>query len=244
MYYVDTFDNTLQRIPHTYTHMLDPSADPAFVGNPSHRPLLLGRPHQPQELSVSSDNSDVVQQQAQPTTTVRRIKHFGGGKDSGAPVYPWLAPVFYVVGTTFFAVATIILIVMAVKILPVVNNISIVASGAAEKMPGLLILAEEFEIAATNKSRAILQSTLDAMASFSSTVEVIDAHISDPDFQNNVEAVVSAFVEQDVKAAVTEVKNTFAAVTRLTDSVRNNGLSAQFVVPLMSTTPTTTTIAP
>jgi hypothetical protein len=225
--------------------MLDPSADPAFVGNPSHRPLLLGRPHQPQELSVSSDNSDVVQQQqVQPTTTVRRIKHFGGGKDSGAPVYPWLAPVHHVLASTFYVVAIIILVVFAVKALPVIHNISLVASGAAEKMPGLLILADEFAIAATNDSRAILEKTLNAMSSFSNTVDVIDSRIKDPDFQNNVEAVVSAFVEQDVKAAVTEVKNTFAAVTRLTDSVRNNGLSAQFVVPLMSTTPTTTTIAP
>lgn len=206
--------------------MLDPASDPGH-----RRSLLLpaggGGPPSPPELSVSQGSEmDVVTTRR----VMRPVHHTNAAEKSSA--FPWLQPIFYIVGSASVLTLTIVVSIFVIALMPLVREARVVSSGMAEMMPRINVLVAQGESVINNQTQEVAGRALNALEDFSVGVKTLRGKLEDPVFIDNVGALFEMFVKQDIRDALQRLGQMLGSVEMLANSVRTNGMQAQLTIPL------------
>lgn len=191
----------------------------------------------PQELSMASSNEDAPQTVVTQRKVLRHHnKGSSGGTTKGGPC-GYVQPIAFIVLACCLTTIAIMVVILVAATLPVVRNARVVSDGLADKTPALMQTLDNVQVLMNNNTKEILDNAVLAMDRFSNMVQVVEAGVSDPRFRDNIEVAFSTFINQDLKDTMATARELFSALSLLTGSIRNNGIQAQFVVPLVPPTP-------
>lgn len=192
----------------------------------------------PQELSMASSNEDAPQTVVTQRKVLRHHNNKGssGGTAKGGPC-GYVQPIAFIVLACCLVTIAIMVVICIAAILPVIRNARVVSDGLADKTPALMQTLDNVQVLMNNNTKEILDNAVLAMDRFSNMVSVVEAGVSDPRFRDNIEVAFSTFINQDLKDTMATARELFSALSLLTGSIRNNGIQAQFVVPLVPPTP-------
>ena len=201
------------------------------------------------DLSISSNGqADVlglssVAIEAQPVgnqqQVVRRIvKHKSHDPDndeedmSGKACCRTLQPTFHISGIVFYILIGTLFTIFMLLLMPAVYDTKVVMANVKDQMPRLNLMMDSLEILLANKTSEIFDRTISSMDKFSDMMGVLESGVEDPRFQENVQALFSSFVREDLKGAVNDMRTLIQSLQRISDGIKANGMQAQVTIPL------------